>query len=138
MRAITIYRQLRQLPTASGPSYFCRNSRPMCDGPHLRVTVAKLLSRRTIIPCLVALIVLTTGTTQSLPPLSHEQSATVTHGHRDSGPSFENLDLSCEVFPASAPAFHEIANPHSPKTLVTFLDETPVDSREHNRPPPNA
>lgn len=107
----------------------------MCAGPHVPATLGKLLSRRTTILCLIALLILATGATQPLPPLFQAQSATVAHGHV--GPCFENLDLQCEVFPANAEAFQVIASPHSPRTGVSFVDDAPV-GRRHNRPPPSA
>lgn len=88
--------------------------------------------------CLVTLIILTTGATQSVPPLSHAQSATVALAHRSGRLFLENLDLKGEVFAPHAQAWQVIVNRHSPKAVVSFMDEAPVDSKHHNRPPPNA
>jgi hypothetical protein len=109
----------------------------MCAEPHLSGTVRKLLSRKTAILCLIALISLTTGVMQSLPHLTHARSATVVLAHRNGSACFENLDVECAVFPANAHVFHVIANPHCPKAAVTFIAETPVDSRRQSRAPPS-
>jgi hypothetical protein len=131
-----IYRYLGQLVIATGPSHLYRNSTPMRAGSHVSAIVGKLLSRGTPILCLIALIILTTGATQSLPPLSRARSATAALAHRSGRPCFENPDLQYEVFPANAQGFDAIAKPYRPKAVVSFIVEAPVDSKHQNRPPP--
>jgi hypothetical protein len=107
----------------------------MRAGPHLSETAGKLRSCGATILYLIALINLTSGVTQSLPSLAQARSARVALAHRNQ--CFENLDLQFEVFPAAAQAFRVIAKPHRPKAAVSFIAETPVDSRRQNRPPPS-
>lgn len=109
----------------------------MRAGRHLSKTAGKLRSCGATILYLIALINLTSGVTQSLPSLTQARSARVALAHRNGSQCFENLDLQFEVFPAAAQAFRVIAKPHRPKAAVSFIAETPVDSRRQNRPPPS-
>lgn len=101
---------------------------------HFSRIVDKVPACGTALLCLLVLIIVTAGATQSYPVSSQGQSATV--AHCNGRLCFENLDLQCETFLANYQAFHVIANPHRPKVVVSFMDETRVDSRRHNRPPP--